>query len=283
MSTTVSAFITELDSRFPNTFASASKVAWVNDVEFAISEDIKREFRVAYHVAKADTYQYSIPTNVLWNDIYKIFVDDVEYYKKSLLQNKSNYSFYYEDSSINLYPVPTLDDEEYVSGAGEITFDTNTITTTGDEFTDTAFTAGSILKISGCTDDEDNNKYARLVSVDDDTLTFADDTFTAQAESAAVTIQQPTIKLIYRYRPTEKNVGNILTDTLTLERRFHDIYYQYCYAQMSLLRQEFNEYNAYISIYNTLVAEYMAYYEERRDHGELNVQLDGTSFYTDDE
>lgn len=283
MSATVSAFITELDSRFPNVFTDANKLEWINDVELAVSEDIKREFRVAYHVAQANVYQYSIPSGVEWEDIYKIFVDGVEYYKKSLLQNQSNRSFYYEDGKINLYPVPYKSDTAYGSGENEITFDTDTITTTGDEFTDTAFTAGSILKISGCTDNENNNKYARLVSVDDEVLTFADGTFTAQAESAAVTIQQPSIKIVYRYRPAEKAIANISTDTLTLERRFYDIYFQYCYAQMSLLRQEFNEYNAYISVYNTLVAEYLAWYEERRDHGELNVQLDGTSFYADDE
>ena len=354
MAMTVSAFITELDSRFPNDYTDTSKVGWINDVEFAVSEDIDREFRATYYNKINGVYQYTLPTGVLWKDVYKVFVDDREYYKKSLLHNKNLYSFYLDNSKLNIYPVPDESDPEYVSGAseitfkaieyvsgsGELTFASGTITTTGDSFvtagfvvgnsiqitgctvntgnnttavitavaaatitvatgTFTAgaetgmvtiktnciytsghdfdgFTVGEMALVSGCTDETANNKYARIIAIADDVLTFAEDTFTAQAETAAVTIQQPSIKMIYRYRPTEKDVDDIETDELTLPRRFQDIYYQYCYAQMSLLNREFSEYNNYISIYNVLVAEYLAWYEERRDHSEVNVQLDGT-------
>jgi len=285
MAMTVSAFIHELDSRFPNTSTETRKVGWINDVEFAVSEDIDREFRASYYNKTDNVYQYALPTGVLWKDIYKVFVDDREYYKKSLLHNKNLYSFYYDNSKINLYPIPDESDPEYVSGASEITFADSTITTTGDSFDDTAFVVGETVLISGCSGNTANNMYATIVSIDDDVMTFAAGTFAAQAETAAITIQQPSIKLIYRYRPTEKDVDDIETDELTLVRRFHDIYYQYCYAQMSLLNREFGEYNNYINIYNTLVAEYLANYEERRDHGEVNVQLDGTyaSIEDDDE
>ena len=353
MATSVTAFITELDSRYANAYTNTNKVAWVNDVEFGIYEDIFKEYRVQFYKRTKDVYQYSLPSGVLWSDVYSLWVKKKSYDKKSLRHLKNNYSYYYDESKINIYPVPDETDTEYVSGAGditfkaleyssgagEITFASTTITTTGDSFvtagfvvnnsiqisgcvtntgnnttavitavtastmtfasgTFTAgdedgvitiktnciytsghdfdgFTVGEYALVSGCTDETDNNKYARIAAVADDVLTFAEGTFTAQAESATVTIQEPTIKMVYRYRLTEKAVADIATDTLLLPRRFESIYYYYCYAQMALLNREFNEYNNYLELYNRTVSDYIEWYEERRDMVSDNILSDG--------
>jgi len=76
----------------------------------------------------------------------------------------------------------------YVSGANQLTFTTTTVTTTGLDFKD--FTIGDYIKISGCTVNAGNNVTAkRITGVSAKTLTFAAATFTAGAETVAITIQ----------------------------------------------------------------------------------------------
>lgn len=79
-------------------------------------------------------------------------------------------------------------ENSYISSAGEISFTTNTIVTTGDDFT--GFNAGDAVTISGCTQEEDNNKTAVIVEVADSKLTFSDNAFTAASESEVVTIKR---------------------------------------------------------------------------------------------
>lgn len=76
---------------------------------------------------------------------------------------------------------------KYVSGASEITFGTNTITTTGDDFKD--LNVGDYIIVSGCTVNTGNNKAATITAATDKVLTFAAGTFTAGAETAAITVQ----------------------------------------------------------------------------------------------
>jgi len=272
-----------------------------------------------------------------------LFVDGTSYQKRTLLDNNFNKSYYYDNSKINVHPVPEISDVEYVSGASEVTFKaithtsaaseftftTTTIVTTGDSFvtagfvvnnvvqisgcidetgnnisavitavtadtltfgagTFTAqaesgtvsiktnciytegaefvgFVAGNYVLVSGCTDETANNIYARIAYVGDDVLTFAEGTFTAQVETSAVTIKQPKIKMIYRYRRTAKDVDDIADDELLLPDRFVEIYYYYCYAQISLLNREFLEYNNYKALYNTELAKYEEWYSNRRE------------------
>lgn len=83
----------------------------------------------------------------------------------------------------------------YVSGASEITFSTNTITTTGANF---SFRAGDAVEISGCTVNAVNNKTVIIRSIAAKVLTFYANTFTAGAETAAITIKRsvPALKNI---------------------------------------------------------------------------------------
>ena len=343
MATTVSAFITELDTRYPNPYTNTNKVGFINNVELSVYNDINEEYRTQYYNRAKGTYQYDLPTGVLFEDVSALYVDNKRYYKKHTTANKDDYMYFYDQDKLNIYPVSDTDDTQYVSladnitfkaisytsGASEITFTHNTITTSGTAFTDSAFVVGNtvwisgcidtnnnktavitgvaasvltfadntfdadttadtgtiniatnciytsgaefsgfqtgeITLVSGCTDETDNNKYAILFAVADSVLTFPLGTFTAQVETSAVTISQPTIKMVYRYRRTSKLVANIATDTLLLPDRFHEIYYLYCYAQMAMLNRDFAEYNNWVDMYRVEVAEYQIWYESQR-------------------
>lgn len=78
---------------------------------------------------------------------------------------------------------------KYVSGTSKITFGTTTITTTDYDFT--GFNVGDQVVISGCTVNAGNNKYATITGVAAKVLTFGAGTFTAGAETAAITILGP--------------------------------------------------------------------------------------------
>jgi len=339
MATTVATFITELDSRFPNAYSDATKLAFVNDVELGIYEQIHKEETVKYYNRTKNLYQYSLPTGVLFEDVIALYVDGIEYEKNTSAEYKMNNSYFYEDGKINIYPVPTISDVEYVSGtdeitfkaisytsgASELTFASDTITTTGASFVDAGFVVNNVVHINSCIDETGNNKTATITGVSasvltfdtgtfeaqaetgtvsiktnciyttgsdfkgfisgdvivvsdcsdetannksaivsyvgEDVLTFAEDTFTAQVESAAVTIEQPSIKMIYRARRTEKSVD---TEELLLGRSFYNIYYDYCYAQICKLNREFDLYNNYIDFYNAGIYEYELWWGNRR-------------------
>jgi len=276
LSTTVSAFITELDLRYPNAFTNTNKLAWVNELELSLYTDIIEEYRVAYYSRTAHIQELTLPSGVTFDDVYSVWVDSVQYQKNSLRHYNTLKSFWHENNKLQIYPIPTENDSSYVSGAAEITFAVSTITTTGDDFI--GFTAGDIILVSGCSDETANNKYATIVSVAAKVLAFATGTFTAQAESAAVTITAPKVKLIYRYTPTEKVVGNIATDTLLLPGRFNSLYYFYAMAQMALLNREFDEYSNYQTLYNSALADFVRWYEDRRPFKADNVLESGWGY-----
>ena len=363
MSTTVSAFITELDARVDNSVASSTKVSWVNTVENGVYEDTNKETVVQYYNKQNGLYQYTLPTGCLWEDVHGVFVDSRPYRKKSVLHNFDNYSFYYDQSKLNIYPVPKENDINYVSGASEITFKAisytsgaseltfahNTITTTGTAFTASSFQIGMTIFITGCKDtgnnitavitdvaasvltfadytfDDDttadtgtinlatngiytsgahftgfeaekfalvsgcllntaNNKYARIFAVADHFLTFALGTFAAQAETAVITIKQPSIAMVYKYRRTAKTVALIASETLLLPDRFIEMYYQYCIAQIYLYNNEFEIYNNWMGFYNASVADYEKWYEENKSQNVANIaETAWGNYYTDDE
>jgi hypothetical protein len=364
MSTTVTAFITELNARKDNAVATSTKVAWVNTVETGVYEDINRETLVQYYSRQNGSYQFTLPTGCLWEDVHGLFVDGRPYRKKSVLHNFDNYSYYYDQSKLNIYPVPTESDVSYTSktsevafkaisytsGASELTFAHNTITTTGTAFTASSFQIGMTIWITGCIDtgnnkavvitdvaasvltfadytfDDDttadtgiitlatngiytsgahftgftageyalvsgcllntaNNKYSRIYAVADHFLTFALGTFAAQAETAAITVKQPSIAMAYKYRRTAKTEALIASETLLLPDRFIEMYYQYCIAQIHAYENEFEIYNNWMGFYNASVADYKEWYGENKEQNVAHIAEDswGNSYTDDDE
>lgn len=336
-------FITALELRIDNAYDDEVIVDFINEVELAVYEEVYKEYRLQFYNRTKNIYQLSLPSGVLWDDVYSMFVNDVEYQKRTLLDHEYLNSYYYDESKINLYPVPDENDVNYVSGtseitfkaisytsgASELTFASSTIVTTGDSFVTAGFVVNNVIEItncidqtgnnitatitavtastltfatgtftaqaetgtvsiktnciytegsnfvgftvdeyvlvSGCTDETANNKYARIAYVKDDVLTFAEGTFTAQVETSAVTIKQPKIKMVYRYKRTAKAVADIATDELLLPDVYRPIYYYYCYAQISLLNREFPESEKYMRLYDAKVQDYMDWHEERRE------------------
>ena len=79
-------------------------------------------------------------------------------------------------------------EKSYVSGAGNINFDTNTITTSGTAFS--GFKVGDGVTISGCVDYPANNKTVIIREIEDYMLTFSEETFEPGYESGNVTIKR---------------------------------------------------------------------------------------------
>lgn len=69
-----------------------------------------------------------------------------------------------------------------------------------------------------------------------------------------------------RYKPEEKTLENAEIQELDLEKfgyRWIIMYEYYIYAQISLLKEEFGKANNYISLYNSLIDEFFAFYNSR--------------------
>lgn len=89
-------------------------------------------------------------------------------------------------------------DKTYTSSANQITFATNTITTTGVDFN---FRVGDAIKISGCTVNAGNNTTVIITAIAAKVITVAANTFTAGAETAAITFKRevPDMDFIVEY------------------------------------------------------------------------------------
>jgi hypothetical protein len=101
----------------------------------------------------------------------------------------------YYDISDNVYG---LLEKTYTSSANQITFTSNTITTTGDDFN---FRVGDAIKITGCTVQTKNNTTVVIKSVAAKVLTFTANTFTASTETAVITFKRdvPDMDFICEY------------------------------------------------------------------------------------
>ena len=262
MATTVSAFITDLDSKMPNAYGNADKLSWINDVELNDYADVAKAYANKYYSRTANTDEYTLPSGVAFTEIRRVFVEGRQYNKVDLRANKQYRSYWLEGGEIKVYPIPDKSDTSYTSGASEITFAIDKITTTGDSFT--GFSVGDIIEVSGCTDNTANNKYARIVSTSETVFTFPTGTFAAQAESAEVTISAPKVRVVYQSLPAEKLIADVATDTLLLPDRFKNVYTYYCMAQIALLNQEFNQYNNYVSFYMKRFNEFEEWWENNR-------------------
>jgi len=145
---------------------------------------------------------------------------------------------------------------------GTIKIKTNCIYTAGSDFS--GFSVDDIVNVSGCTDETANNKYATIIAVADDVLTFAEDTFTAQAESASVTITAPKIKMTYITIPEWKVIGDISTDELTLPDRFVDAYDYFIMSKIAYLEKEFAEAQNHMAMCERRIREFEEWYDDHR-------------------
>jgi hypothetical protein len=238
-------------------------VSFVNALELLIYDTVIKECTVNYTALAANIQAYSLPSGVTWNDVLSVAIGDIEYNKLNATIN-SQKGYWYQDSKIFLYPVPDTADDSYVSGASKITFATNTITTTDDDFEE--FQVGDYILISGCTVNTGNNKYALVITVADKVLTVPASTFTAGLETAAITIAVPSMKVVSRYHPTKKAVANIATDTLLLPDSFAMLYNYYIYAEISDLRREWGDSQQWRLKFNSKLTDFIQWYQVNQAH-----------------
>lgn len=69
-----------------------------------------------------------------------------------------------------------------------------------------------------------------------------------------------------RYKPTVKTLENAEEEELSLLAfgiRWQLLYEYYIYAQISLLKEEFGKANNYIALYNSLIDDFLAFYNSR--------------------
>jgi len=251
----VNDFIKDLDSKFLNDFTKENKLVWINDIETSVYEDIIEEYRATFYRMVTDVSEYDLDIDMAYID--SLWVEGVKYSKVSLRDKNKLYTYWIENDKLNIYPKPLTTDTEYVSD--ELEFTDNSIITSGDDFS--GFRKDDTVLISGCEDEPGNNKYAKIISTSDDTLTFAPGTFATQVESAEVTIREVSIKMVYKYIPPEKT---LLTDTLLLPRRFYPLYYYYCYAQISYLQEDYDKYDNHMKMYNRVITDLENWWEDNR-------------------
>lgn len=257
---TVQALKTSVDAKMPNTLVAQDYVDFVNDLEASVYMDTVKEFASEYIPLVAGQHQYDFSTGTTILDIESVFLNGTELPKRDLRQ-KNTRGYYKEQDKLALYPCPSHSDTSYVSEAGDITFDTNSITTAGDDFT--GFAVGDTLLVSGATTAA-NNRYAAAAKVEAKKLTFADGTFTEEADAAVVTISKPSLEVVCRTKPTAKTAAGIATETLLLPDAFTNMYRYYIFAQICLLREQYDKANVWMEYYNSRMVEFRIWYENNR-------------------
>lgn len=200
MSTTVSNYIEAFNEEYDNTYEASILLKYINIVESNVYADNIKEYLVKYYARTLDAYQFSLPSGINITEVVKLYVNGRKYSKKDSRAHKEYYTYWYEQSKLNIYPKCSISDTSYVSaagditfkaiaytsGAGEITFASGTITTTGSSFVSAGFVVGNTITISGCTVNSSNNKNVVITAVTASTITVATGSFTAGAETGIV-------------------------------------------------------------------------------------------------
>ena len=271
---TILSFMNDLQAKFPHSHTTAEVIAWINEVDRSVFADAEKNFLVANYQRAANVSNISMPTGVEFEDIESISVNGFKYWPSDLrtINNSSRY-YFKEDGKLEIRPIPAISDIEYVSGASEITFASNSITTTGDDFV--GFVIGDTIKINGCLLAIANNRNAVVTAVSAKVLTVNPSTFSVQTEAAAITIQAPKIKLVYVAKPTDRTIADLALE-LRIPARFQPIYRYYLMAEISKARKEFGDANNYIIDFNNKVREYEDFYQSRQGiKPEESVVMDG--------
>ncbi len=263
MSTTVAAYIEAFNEEYDHPYDAVVLLKYINAVEAKAYGETIKEYATQYYSRTANAYQFSLPSGVNFTEVRKLYVGGKKHRKVDVRAYNEPYTYWYEDGKLCIYPACSMTDTTYTSEAGEITFTDSTIVSTGKAFN---FAAGDVVIVSGCATNTDNNKTAVIVSVDADnnTLKFADGTFTAGAEPGEITIKAAKIKMVYQKLPTPKLIANIDTDTLLIPDRFQEIYDYFLMSKIAYLQKEYNEAANHMAMFNSAVTDYERWWEDNR-------------------
>lgn len=255
-------YIKSFDAEYINNYSNEAKLKWINLIESNVYEDIIEDYRVKHYSRTLNGFQLDLPVGVDFEDVqHTMYINGVPYRKKDVRAHKEYRSFWYEDGKVCMFPAFAQTDTKYESEEGEITFTASTIVTTGENF---SFAAGDVVNVSGCTVNEDNNKTATILKVDGNTLTFDSDTFTAGAETASITIQKATVKMIYKAKVAEKTIDNITTDELLIPAKFRDIYDYYFMYRIAYLQKEYQEAANHMALYTSRLSDFREWYDDHK-------------------
>jgi hypothetical protein len=258
---------------YDHVYENATILKWINLAESNVFGDTIKNYLVQYYARVLNAFQFALPSGVDFTSVKKVYVNGRKYKKKDIRAYKENHSFWYEDGKLCIYPACTETDLSNVSGAGEITFATDKITTTGDEFT---FSIGDVVLISG-SGTVANNKYATVIGKGTKVLNFAAGTFTAGLDGAVVTITAPKIKMTYENVPGTKLIANIATDELLIPSKYLEIYDFFLMSKIAYLAKKYAEAQNHSAYFTARVADYMEWWESHRPQSPLD------DFQSDDE
>lgn len=270
---TVSEYLTSFSLEHEHAYENATLLKWLNTVESNVYGDTIKEYLNVYYPRVLNTYQFSLPSGIDFEDITKVFINGRKYKKKDTRAYKEDRAYWYEGGKLCIYPVCSQTDSSYVSGAGELTFASSTITTTGDDFT--GISVGDVILVDGCTVNASNDKYATVIGIATKVLTFAPGTFVAGLETGAVTIYVPKIKVTYQNKPTPKLIANIATDTLLIPDRFNEAYEYFFLHKIAYNAKDYNEAANHMAMFNNKVANYETWWEAHRPQSpETDIQAE---------
>lgn len=107
---TVKDYIEQFNEEYDNTIFSAETILrWINIVESNI--DAMPEYKVQTYARVKDEYQYDLPDNVNFEDIYGVRVNGIKYAKKDVREYKKPRIFWYENDKLCIYPACTETDQ----------------------------------------------------------------------------------------------------------------------------------------------------------------------------
>lgn len=119
---TIRQIIDAVDGLKTNSYTDTQKLAWLNEVEQSVKEEIMRTFLHTTVQRLADTTEYSLPNGVTFEDIEVVYFDGVEADKldqRSYLDSDIGARGYYKPTTASKFainPAPSYDDDSSSPG-----------------------------------------------------------------------------------------------------------------------------------------------------------------------
>lgn len=119
---TIRQIIDAVDGLKSNTYTDAQKLAWLNEVEQSVKEEIMRSFLHTTVQRLANTSEYSLPNGVTFEDIEVLYMDGIEADRldqRSYLHSTCGDRGYYKPTTASKFainPTPISDDDSAYPG-----------------------------------------------------------------------------------------------------------------------------------------------------------------------
>ena len=248
---------------FPNERTVAELISMINEVDDNVYAEAKKTFTEAFYQRVMNVSNIAFPSGIEFDDIQTLTINNRMYSKADVRtpQNEMLPRYFERNGKIEIRPIPDSSDIEYVSGASEITFGTDTITTTGDDFS--GFAIGDIIIAKDSVLETSNNKQALIVGVTTKVLSVNPSTFTAQAEVAAITIQRPRIVLTYLSKPTHIDATSYAATDMKIPDRYLSVYDYWLMSRIHFLAKDYADAENCTRQFDMFASDYVKWYKNR--------------------